>query len=316
MLLFAVLALGLQDARVEAVELDWRPAPGTVLERDVELEVSGGIDSALVGSSAFRLEGLAEVSIASRLRVRDEVRRIAHGRPLELVREIEELTTTWDGLARCAVRPDLLGRALVYAWDESAGDCERTWERPRSGGGTPPALREDLDMRALLPSEPVRVGDVWRVPVSSVAGLLAPAGALHADEALSEAWGLDGFAGAFELERVQRIRDGEVECLLERIARVDGRRMAVIEVGWSWWGTIDPFLTPRSGTWLASLALGSTRAHLDARAWGRLLWDLEAGHARELELRAELEGELGAPGSRGGLRLHARGAWFTSIAER
>lgn len=251
------------------------------------------------------------------MRVSDEIRRVADARPLELVREFERLTTTWDGHARCEVRPELLGRALVYTWDEGAGAYERDWVRPASSRVDPPALREDLDLRALLPGELVRVGEVWRVPVSSVAGLLAPAGALHVDEALGEAWGFDGLADAFDLERVQPIRDGEVECLLERIVLVDGRRLAAIEVGWEWWGTIDPFLTPHAGTWLTRIAPGSSIcADLDGRAWGRLLWDLEGGHALEFELQAEVSGQHGAPGVRCGLRFHVRGSWFTTITPR
>jgi len=312
------LSSALQAAGSESVELTWHPAPGTVLEREVEFEVSGGLDDAFVWLAAFRLEGLADVSIEGRLHVSDEVRRIADGRPLELVREIERLTTTWDGLARCEVRPEFFGRALVYTWDERASAYERAWARPGSSRAAPPALREDLDLRALLPGESVRVGDVWRVPVSSVAGLFAPAGAVHVDEALAEAWGFDVLASAFDLERVQRIRDGEVRCLLERIVSVDGRRVAVIEFGWSWWGMIDPFLTPSAGTWLAIIATDRIRADLDGRAWGRLLWDLEAGHAREFELQAELNGQLAGSDSRmdRGVRFHARGSWFTSISAR
>jgi hypothetical protein len=311
------LVIALQSARSESVELVWRPEPGSVLERDVEFEVRGGLDEGYVGLSLLGLSGLADVSVQGHLRVSDEIVRVADGRPLELRREFERLTTTWDGLARCEVHPELLERALVYTWDESAGTYAREWARSPTSRVAPPALREDLDLRALLPGEPVRVGDLWRVPVSSVAGLLAPAGALHVDEDLGEAWGFDELAQAFDIERVQRIRDGEVECLLKRIVRVDGRRLAVIEVGWEWWGTIDPFLTPRADTWLARIAPGSSIcADLDGRAWGRLLWDLEGGHAHEFELQAEVSGLHGARGSRCGLRFHARGSWFTTITPR
>lgn len=317
MLALLALSIALQSARGEVVELAWRPAPGTVLEREIEFEVHGGLGEEYADTlGVFGLGWLTKVSVSGRLRVRDEVHHLADGRPLVLVREYERLATGWNGLARHDVRPDGLEHPLRFTWDESSGTYERAWVRPELHSDAPPALREDLDLRALLPGEPVRVGDVWRVPVSSVAGLLAPAGGLHVDEALSEAWGFDELGHAFELERLSRVRDGEVQCLLERIVRVDGRRLAVIDVGWTWWGTIDPFLTPSPDTWIGRLLPDSVAADLDGRAWGRLLWDLEGGHAREFELQAELTVRLGARGARGGTPMHARGTWFTKITPR
>lgn len=307
------LTIALQAARGETFELAWRPAPGTVLEREIEFEVHGGLGEEHTGLSALGVGWLSAVSVTGRLRVRDEVLSLADGRPLVLAREFERLSTVWDGRWSRAVRPELLDRPLRFTWDELTDSYAVAWVRPRSDDAAPPALREDLDLRAFLPDEPVRLRTVWRVPVSSVAGVLAPAGNLHVDERLSETWGFAVFGEAFDLERLRRVRDGEVQCRLERIVRVDGRRLAVIDVGWTWWGTIDPFLTPSPDTWIGRLLPDSVPADIEGRAWGRLLWDLEGGHAREFELQAELTVRLGA---RGGTPIHARGTWFTTITPR
>lgn len=316
MLACLALSIALQSARGETVELAWGPEPGTVFERKIEFDVQGGLGADTASLELFGVGWLLDVSVAGRLRVRDEVHGVADGRPLALTREYEHLSTVWEGAGHHDMAPRLMDRPLRFTWDESARGYACAWKRPRSPDETPPSLREDLDLRAFLPGAPVRVGDVWRVPVSSVAGVLAPAGALHVDGYSSAAWGLDEFGRAFDLERVRRIRDGEVQCLLERVVRVDGRGMAVIEVGWSWWGTIDPFLTPAEGTWLARFLPDGIPAHLAGRAWGRLLWDLEGGHAREFELQAELNGHLGAAAGHPGLPIQARGAWFTKITPR
>lgn len=57
------LTIALQSASSEIIERAWRPEPGTVLERDLEFEVRGGLDEGYVGLRAFGLEGLADVSI-------------------------------------------------------------------------------------------------------------------------------------------------------------------------------------------------------------------------------------------------------------
>lgn len=308
MLAALVLAVLAPIAQEGAIAIVWQPAAGTVLERCVEFEVRGGIAEPHV-LVALDLRGLSNASIRGRMRVRDTLGAIEGGRPLALEREVLELRTTWNGLAENDVAPDLAGRALRYAWDGELDAFEHKWARPHPRGITPPALREDLDLRALLPGRLVRVGELWRVPVSRAAALLAPAGGLHVDERLADAWGFDDLTRAFDIERVERIRDGEVECLL---ARVEGP-IAVIEFGWTWWGAIDPFLTPAPDTWLARLAPDPMRLGLDGRAWGRLLWDLDAGHARELELEVELDGLLATPLTRLGIPIHARGTWWVFI---
>ncbi|HVS20126.1 MAG TPA: hypothetical protein VMT18_16095 [Planctomycetota bacterium] len=308
-LVLAVLAPIPQEG---AIEILWCPTAGTVLERCLEFEVRGGIAEYEHLLAGLDLRGLAGTSIRGRLRVRDTLGPVEEGRPLVLEREVLELRTTWNGLAELDVAPDLAGRALRYAWDAERDAFERDWARPHPRGIAPPALREDLDLRALLPGRPVRVGEVWRVPVSRAAPLFAPAGGLHVDTRLADARGFDDLARAFDIERGERIRDSEIECLL---ARVEGRT-AVIELGWTWRGAIDPFLPPASDTWLARLAPDPTRLGLDGCAWGRLLWDLEAGHAREFKLEVEFDGLLATPLTRLGIPIRARGMWWVAIESR
>jgi len=309
MLTALVLAALATAPQQDAVELVWNPAQGSELERRVDFEISGGLDDSRGWLDAFGLGGLADVRVVGRLHVYDTLVRVEAGRPLELERELLGLSTRWDAFERREVATDLVGSTLRYTWDPEARAFECWWSSPAPRALARPALREDLDLRALLPDRPVRVGELWHVPVSAVAPLLLPAGALHVDPELGRAWGFDGLANAFDVERMQRIRDGTVECLL---ARVEGD-LAVVELGWSWWGTLDPFLTIESDSRFAPHVRSSTPLDLDARAWGRLTWDLAAGHARELELEAELEGHLGGPS---GWPLRVRGMWWYAIESR
>ncbi|HVS20125.1 MAG TPA: hypothetical protein VMT18_16090 [Planctomycetota bacterium] len=306
MLAVCLLAVFQSAPASGAVELVWRPAPGSELERRVDFELHGGLDDPHGWLGMFGLAGLTDVLVVGRLRVIDTIVDVEGGRPLELERELLALDTLWNGLAERQVAPDHVGCTLRYVWDPETGAFERAWSRRPPRALEPPSLREDLDLRALLPDHAVRVGELWHVPVHSVAPLLVPAGSLHVDGELGRDWGFEGLAQAFDIERVQRIRDGRVECLF---ARVEGD-LAVVEFGWTWWGSVDPFLTPQPDAWFAPCvryAPDGITLDLDARAWGRMTWDLAANHARELELSAEMDGTLG------GWPFRARGTWWYEI---
>lgn len=302
-----ILILALQAASAPgAVQLHWAPPPGSELVRRIDVELQGGLEDPGGGLSRIGLGGLASVAVVGRMRVVDSMGESTQGRPLAFDREVLELHTRWGGVAPRDVQPEVVGRMLRYAWDAETTAYEVTWQPVRRGAPAPPGLPEDLDARALLPERAVRVGETWRVPVSAVAPLLLPAGAGHVDEGLARAWKVHELAGAFDLERMQRIRDGFVSC---RLVSVEGG-LAVVEMGWTWWGRIDPFLTLDLEAWHLPLASGKVPLDVDARAWGRLTWDLEGGHARELELRAELDGLLG------GWPVTARGTWWYAIEAR
>lgn len=319
MLAFAGLALLAQIPGDATVELVWGPEPGSVLEREIEFELRGGLDGVSLGAvTMLRVDWLSEVSIIGELKLRDEVLELGRGRPLRLRREFERVSTDWNGPTRRDVLPELDGRPIRLEWNEDESTWKAEWEHPRSRSTPAPALPADLDLLGFLPEGPVEVGACWRVPARAVESLLAPGGGLHVDEGLGSAWGLDGFANAFDFERLRRIREGEVQCRLERIERVDGRRMAAIEFGWTWWGTLDDVLEPSPELPWARYAREGTSLDVDARAWGRLRWDLEGRCARELELHAELDGNLRAS-SRAytwGTRVALRGTWFVAITSR
>src|SRR5262249_39403992 len=136
------------------------------------------------------LEGLNSITVDSRLRVTDEVVKVGDGRPLELLRDFDEVRTTWGWRDRHEVLHPLLYRTVRFSWDPERGEYDKSWE-PRRGSIRPlEDLWEALDLRCLLPGQSVAVGDTWYVSLRAIAPALLPGGVIHRDALLWDEWSL------------------------------------------------------------------------------------------------------------------------------
>ena len=260
LLVLAILCGACRDA---PVELRYAPAPGTVLERLVESELQmelGEFEYAIDGEPQPGMARLQRQLLLSFLpggvETWDLVDRIVHvedGRPAEILRTIVRLRSD-QGLTA----------GWTEALDGSAHTLRRADGRIEEAGRSVPF---DLDLCTLLPAEPVRRGDTWRVPLASV-------------ELLEE---LELGSGDLEVEctyaGTSRGPSGalaRIEVRLEHEARADDPADALLDQG-----TQTP--APDEFLEIATIELN-----------GQLLWDSDRGHAVEFTASAELAIETSA----------------------
>jgi hypothetical protein len=227
-LAFALLpGKGLQ----EPVEIGFHPAQGARLAKSFTLESEGRISALTLngGDITSMLRGLDAISVESRLGVIDELVEVGGGRPLELVRDFEQVETTWGWRSRNSMLHPLLSRSVRFLWDPKHGAYDKEWV-PRRGSVRPlDGVWEDLDYRCLLPEEPVAVGAKWYVSFLHIAPALLPGGSIHRNEMLWDEWSL------FDLEDALAPFELALECEAELELRSDWTTLEVEAVGDAVW---------------------------------------------------------------------------------
>ena len=292
----------------ESVAIELRPAPGTTLVKRFELESHGQIDSLRWGDrelvGALASSGLG---VQASLGVSDHYLAVGTGRPLELLRDFDDLRTVWEGRERSEVPHALLYRSVRFSWEPDQESYAKDWDPQRRHARVPEEVWEDLDLRSLLPAGQVRVGERWHVPLGEIGAVLLPGGPIHRDKAIWEQWKL------FELEQTLAprsrhwFRNDEVECRLDALVEIDGRALACIAVTWEWWGWVDPVGAQRGEGWWGRFGLDAAVVEIGLEARGELLWDLAGGHFHAFELDAQFEAELHLDGGFGAIEVRASG---------
>jgi hypothetical protein len=264
--------------------------------------------------SAYLPELEVELRRSLSLEVGDRILAVAEGRPAELLRTFEALEEEemqsfrmppqTDEQGERVGRCELVGSSVLFRWDEQAQDY-RVSHPDESEDPELEGLVEDLGLRAWLPEEDPGPGASWEIDAELVAALQAPAGELPMR------WSGAGFEE----------RDGEPEWSGELVARYvehdEEQGLARIALA----GELILVETRATDLEHVPVAEGdatetSTTYH---RVEGTLLWDLEAGHMRSLELRCDLavDSELvrdeGQPGPSFESLLTFRGEWVVEL---
>ena len=73
---------------------------------------------------------------------------------------------------------ELAGKAVVWTWVPQEGAYGRYYSAAEGREDALPALREDMSLRSLLPSGPVKVGGSWDIDPLSVVDVFEPGGQL------------------------------------------------------------------------------------------------------------------------------------------
>jgi len=308
--LVSALALQGESSTQGPVELSFHPDQGAILAKTFEIESQGRLVAGRMNDVDITrwLEGLNALTVESRLRVTDEVVEVGGGRPLELLRDFEEVRTTWGWNDRHEVLHPLLYRTVRFTWDAEQETYDKDWE-PRRGSIRPlEGLWEDLDFRCLLPEEPVAVGEAWYVSLRKIAPALLPGGSIHRDKLLWDEWRLFELEDSLAPRSRHWFRNEDVTCRLEEIVTREGRAFARMSLRWTWWGQLDLYAEDAEDSWWLSFATQGAFVDLDLSGRGELLWDLEGGHFASFELEAECAVELEMRTDWGSIEVEAEGS--------
>ena len=254
----------------------------------------------------------AEMTLERKLVVTDTYRAVADGRPTTLARTVEahgidaELAVNAMGNTEgCEVSygSSLAGARLVFQWD---ADAEEHTCAPDEGEELDPALlrglREDLDLRALLPAEDAEEGDRWTLENEALVDLLRPGGLWPIELERAEGSGQvvpledSGLATAVMLSLATDEVEGELELTYGGLLELDGREYAMVGL------ELNATCEGDSGQLYQQLleSLGANREVDElSSTWtvegeGSLMWDMAAHrfHTFELNLGTEIEMEV------------------------
>ncbi len=316
--LVSALALQGESSTQGPVELSFHPAQGAILAKTFEVESQGRLVAGRANDVDITrlLEQMNAITVESRLRVTDEVVEVGGGRPLELLRDFEEVRTTWGWNDRHEMLHPLLYRTVRFTWDAERGEYDKDWEPHRGSIRSLEGLWEDLDFRCLLPEEPVAVGEAWYVSLRKIAPALLPGGTIQRDKLMWDEWSLFELEDSLAPRSRSWFRNEDVTCRLEEIVTREERAFARISIRWSWWGQLDLYSEDAEDAWWLRFATQGAIVALELLGRGELLWDIEEGHFASFELKADCDAELELRGDWGSIEVEAKGSaeWSAEAA--
>lgn len=244
-------------------------------------------------------------------RWRDKIVRVAGGRDVEFVREVEQAAEEFtlqiqergkDVTGHAVSAAGVEGARVLFDWVESGeayvsrlGDTDCT---PDVSPAWLNDLSADTTCQAFLPPsslEKPSPGSTWCVDASAMAELLAPGGkmsALYGPLEGAENPDLLALYGSLSAARLAEEIDGSVMASWRSTLIQDGRRFAIIDLAF------DLDLTARPTAWmreqskahaLALMGQGTRNAKVDAGLKGTasILWDIEAGRMLRVTLQSD-----------------------------
>jgi hypothetical protein len=236
-----------------------------------------------------------DLSARTRLVFVDHYREVAEGRPKELARTYEELTS--EETHRVSVggeteeqdreeASELEGATVVFSWSEEAGGFEPRFEGDGGDAELLEDLVEDCDLRAFLPGREVAEDEGWSVEAAAFDALFNPGGDVglesEEDDQDSE-------------ERNDQLREhlsGEIRATFKGLREEGEERVAVIALACDV-ATYSEIETTEEGV------TSRERFEMSFDLEGEILWRVAGGHPRSfavegpvaMTMKQETEGE-------------------------
>ncbi len=269
---------------------------------DYSLFVNGQDLGGVMGAVDFGLEFQQNVGVT------DVYEKVGAGMPIKLVRTFDSLGG--EVVVSVAAGPGnddqdvslesaLEGETVIFEWNEETGEYDISFEDD-GDESLLAGLTEDMDLRALLPSTEVSIGDSWRVELSDLENVAAPGGELgfgadDVDTSDAEMW--EELFGEEFKDKFNDLLDGRCECTYQGIIEQDGARLAeiAIEVEISVSADLSELIMQVIDAAAAEFGgeldadIEAADLNLDFEGTGTLLWDLGAGHAYGFDLNGGMD---------------------------
>lgn len=281
----------------EQITLEYTPEEGMQLRRVFDAEAEYSLTDIVVSIEGEEIEHHAEMpeystSFQEHIAVTDTLVALADGRPTELLRTFDELSQenldkTEEEESEAELGSPLQGLSVRFRWDEDDESyvAEPADDEQEIDSELLAVLAEDMDLRLVLPSSEVEIGDEWELDPRLYLAFMWPSGLLdfHAE---GEETGAD--ERAISLQTIERL-EGTGTARLEDVREVDGVSLAVIHVEMEITTGSERVVPPSEGDGTEEEE-GFERpeitvvVEIERSLEGIILWDLEHGHAHSAEL--------------------------------
>jgi len=191
---------------------------------------------------------------------------------------------------------DLEGKTVNFVWDEDEGGYTKSFHEEEGDEELLEGIVEDMDLRALLPSEEVSEGDEWSIELAGLSTILAPGGDLKIELEM-DGEDMEGGPDPSQLadinELMKDLLDGEATGKYVGQREVDGAKYGVIAIDIE----ID---TARDMTDMLEEMMGDQMPEgmevsfdrmdleLSLESKGELLWDLRGGHVHAFSIEGDI----------------------------
>ncbi|MEO1698238.1 MAG: hypothetical protein AAFU73_13145 [Planctomycetota bacterium] len=287
--------------------LRFAPKPGTTITKTFVTTSTLELDSMEMSVGGNQMPMSPEMTVTSKqsLTVTDEYGALQGDTLKKLTRTFDSISadsdtemtmmgqnqaTTTDGSS------DLEGRSVTFDWNADTEEHDVSFAEGEDGDDELlDGLVLDLDLRGLLPTEELGIGDVYDIDPRALADVLAPGGDLHMDiESEGQAGGMPGGSdGLGDLRSFFKDSvEGDFTGKLKEVREADGARIAVVELKIDVVTNAD--LTElmqdlgNQGDLPPGVELEVKKQVIDFayEGGGTLLWNVDAGHLVGLEIEA------------------------------
>lgn len=252
-----------------------------------------------------------EMGILQVVTVSDEYAAVGEGRPERLKRTYETISSDTsitqqfpmagiDMDETIGSQSELEGQMVIFEWDEEEGELVPSFEDEETDEELLEDLNEDMDLRALLPSDEVSEGDTWDIDLEELGRILAAGGDLKIvpnEDDMPDMGGMSGMQGMSGMSSANQFvgdLEGTATAEFSGIEEVDGARVAVIEIEIEVTSSQDlteevreqmEGLEPPEGMPPMDIEVGFMDLEFALEARGILHWNQAAGVVHSFEMK-------------------------------
>ena len=282
-----------------ADDVSFHPSDGSDVTRrytvDLDFEV-GDLSVTADGQDFSEMIPTDQLNGALQLamKVTESFVRSADGRPLELVRSFEEMSSEVGPEGNKEAIEDfdkLQGKRVRFVWNEDEGDYDVAFHESEGDAELLEGMLPDMDLRALLPGKAVSAGDTWSVDARELASVL-----LFGNEPTLGEDEMDQVVQSSIMPQLESLLDQfKTTCEYQGERVVDGHKLGAVAVTLHGEGSLDlsqlilEAVQMQAGEGQIDLDVSTAKLNIGFDSKGELLWDLEQGHLRAFDMTGDAD---------------------------
>jgi hypothetical protein len=247
------------------------------------------------------------MTIHQKIVVTDQYVKMRDGAPQKLVRSFDDMSGEQTASMTMTVlndtrkhdqnmraKSELEGRKVAFDWDPEEKAWKKSFEPPNEDENEIlKGLDENMDFRRVLPTEEVKEGDQWDIPLSALKDVFAPGGNLAMVPENTDATSVKtGLESASMSSMLGDKLEGTATAALASIVTIEGVQCARIHFALDVKSSVDMTDVAKkqmqSQGETASFTFDHLKVDFGFQGEGELLWDMAAGHFRSLDASGQM----------------------------